>query len=398
MRSFETAFDGGDTQPGYLALLESIHADFTAGRDPVARPRRIIEESWRRSLRCGVRPDTDDWPDPAPADASATDPTGGTTTLLSLLPVLQRQLDTLLADDHTLLVLADSAGRVVWRGGGRSMRRQADGLHFAPGCDWSERTVGTNGIGTALSSLTPVHVHGPEHFCVNQHSWSCAGAPVTDPRSRRVIGVVNLSYRTGDAHSSAVVLASSLARQAELELREMHRRSLDALATTAAGRSVTAGTWAVVDRWGWVAAAKGVTLPHRLTLPERIDGPLVVDRVGTVEPVPVTGGWLLVPCATTTATPRVQVTLQGTRCEVLVSGPDGTWSHTLTGRRAAVVAALAGHPGGLSARALAGEVYGDEGSRTAVRTVVHRIRQEISGLVETRPYRLAAAVTVDSGA
>lgn len=393
MRSFEAAFDGSDNAPEYLALLESIHADVTAGRTPVARPRRVIEESWQRSLRSGLHPDDDEWPVPDLPDIP--DATGDAATLMSLLPVLQRQLDTLLADDHTLLVLADAASRVVWRGGSRSMRRQADNLHFAPGCDWSERAVGTNGIGTALTSLAPVHVHGPEHFCVNQHSWSCAGAPVTDPRSRRVIGAVNLSYRTGDAHSSAVVLAASLARQAELELREMHRQSLDALATTAAGRSVTAGTWVAVDRWGWVAAAKGVTLPQRLTLPEKIAGPLVVDRVGTVEPVPVTGGWILVPCADGAAAQSlVEVTLRGSRCEVVVGGPDGTWSHTLTGRRAAVVTALVGRPDGLSARELAGEVYGDEGSRIAVRTVVHRIRQEISGLVETRPYRLGDHVVV----
>ena len=350
-------------------------------------------------MRLGVHPDDDRWrfEDPlTPGDGADVSAGGDAATMTSLIPILQRQLDTLLADDHTLLVLADSAARVVWRGGGRSMRRQADGLHFSPGSNWSERVVGTNGIGTALTSLNPVHVHGPEHFCLNQHSWSCAGAPVTDPRSRRTIGVINLSYRTDDAHPSAIVLATSLARQAELELREMHRRSLDDLATTAAGQSVTAGTWAAVDRWGWVAATNGVTLPHRLTLPETVDGPLVVDRIGTVEPVPVAGGWLLLPGgdATTAPTP-IQVTLRGARCEVRAGGADGSWSHTLTGRRAAVVTALATHPAGMSARELAAEVYGDEGSRIAVRTVVHRIRQEISGLVETGPYRLSDRVVVD---
>ncbi|WP_297005787.1 GAF domain-containing protein [uncultured Corynebacterium sp.] len=408
MRSFETAFDGGDDPLEYLSLLESIHTDVTSGRPPVARPRRVIEESWQRSMRRGLHPDNDGWrfDDPltpghgstagTAGAAGAAGDSGDAASLTSLLPVLRHQLDTLLADDRTLLVLADSAARVVWRGGSRSMRRQADGLHFAPGCDWSERVVGTNGIGTALTCLNPVHVHGPEHFCVNQHSWSCAGAPVTDPRSRRTIGVINLSCRTGDAHSSAIVLATSLARQAELELREMHRRSLDDLAATVAGRSVSAGAWAAVDRWGWVAAASGVTLPRRVTLPDRLDGPLVVDRIGTVEAVPVTGGWLLVPCGDATAVEtRVRVTLRGARCEVLVDGPGRSWSHTLSGRRAAVISALAAHPTGLSARELAAEVYGEEESRIAVRTVVHRIRQEISGLVETRPYRLSDRVVVD---
>lgn len=396
MRSFETAFDSGDDRSGYLSLLESIHADVTSGRTPVARPRRVIEESWRRSMRLGMHPDDDGWLFDDPRSPGHGDAAGDAATLTSLLPILQRQLDTLLADDHTLMVLADSAARVVWRGGGRSMQQQADGLHFSPGSDWSERTVGTNAIGTALTSLNPVHVHGPEHYCVNQHSWSCAGAPLTDPRNGRTIGVINLSCRTDDAHPSAIVLATSLARQAELELRDMHRRSLDDLATTAAGQSVTAGAWAAVDRWGWVAAANGVTLPHRLTLPETISGPLVVDRIGKVEPVPVAGGWLLLPGEDpTAATTPIQVTLRGARCEILAGGTDGSWSHTLSGRRAAVITALAARPSGMSARELATEVYGDEGSRIAVRTVIHRIRQEISGLVVTGPYRLSDRVVVN---
>ncbi|WP_454040815.1 hypothetical protein [Corynebacterium variabile] len=89
------------------------------------------------------------------------------------------------------------------------------------------------------------------------------------------------------------------------------------------------------------------------------------------------------------------MTLRGARCEILAGGTDGSWSHTLSGRRAAVITALAARPSGMSARELATEVYGDEGSRIAVRTVIHRIRQEISGLVVTGPYRLSDRVVVN---
>jgi hypothetical protein len=399
MRTFETAFDSGHSSRDYLRVLESVHDDFMAGQRPVARPRPVIEKSWRRVQALGVQPDHDTSEpgsaaaDPAPA---ATSPQEAGTDLTALLPLLQYQTDPLLDDDNTLVVLANDSARVIWRGGTRSMRRRADSLGFTPGHDWSEGAVGTNGIGSALATRAPVHVHGPEHFCYDQHPWSCAAAPVVDPRSRSVIGVIDLSFPTDEAYSGAVVLASSLARQAELELREAHHRDLAALASLAAGRAGTAGRWAAVDRWGWVANASGITMPQRLTLPDRMDGPLVVDRIGAVEPVPLGDGWLLVPCGSAPAGPQpIRLRVGAGRCEVLTGGPGNAWSHALTGRRATIVAVLADNPEGLSARELAAQVYGSEASRVAVRSEIHRIRREIGGLIGTHPYRLSENVLVE---
>jgi hypothetical protein len=61
MRTFETAFDSGHSSRDYLRVLESVHDDFMAGQRPVARPRPVIEKSWRRVQALGVQPDHDPW-------------------------------------------------------------------------------------------------------------------------------------------------------------------------------------------------------------------------------------------------------------------------------------------------------------------------------------------------
>lgn len=68
----------------------------------------------------------------------------------------------------------------------------------------------------------------------------------------------------------------------------------------------------------------------------------------------------------------------------------------LGGRGADVLFLLATHPGGLTGEQLAEALYGQSGSATAVRVEVNRLRRLVGGLVQSRPYRLARRVEVDS--
>jgi len=124
----------------------------------------------------------------------------------------------------------------------------------------------------------------------------------------------------------------------------------------------------------------------------------VVEGLGAVETREVRGGWLLVARpGIDEGAEGISVHLDGTRCEVAVGVAGHTWNHVLVGRRAAVVACLARHPEGLGALELAREVYGEGGSEVTVRSEIHRIRTAIPGLLDTRPYRLAAGVEVGWG-
>lgn len=396
MKGFETAFVQRTADATLLADLAATHAAFFEGDPGKAQPRGIIRDSWLRVRRAGLSPAYGGLPDEhtdQPRFRAAAEPVGAG-VISGLLPLLRSQLEPLLDDDETLLVVTDDAGTVVARYGGRTITHRADTLGFAPGSSWTEKAVGTNAIGIALTTGAPVHVHAAEHFCFSHHEWSCAAAPVRDPRNGKPLGVIDLSFRATEAHPTAIALAVSLARQSELALRDAHRRSLRRLRDQLSMKP-TAGSWLLVDSWGWVADASTPFPTERLTLPEQITDAVMVDGVGLMRSQPVDGGWLLRDApASVGGGSGIRVRLGENRCQVIVRSDGHEWTHVLVGRRAAIVRALVEAPEGMSSQQLSTAVYGTPTSEVAVRAEVHRIRREVGGLISTRPYRLAEGVTV----
>lgn len=402
MRSYEMAMGHGLGPDRQMRLLTQVHAAFVEGRRPPAQPRRVIRDSWMRVRRTGLNPVRGGAPTEAGdmTAAQESDPARHAgAALLSVSKVLSSQLGPLLDDGDLLLVIADDRARILTRSGARGILRGADDLGFRSGCEWSETSVGTNAIGTALVTGAPIHVHAAEHFCLSQHTWSCAAAPVRDPRTGQVMGAIDLSFPARDVHPSVVALATSLALQAELMVRDAHHRSLQRLRSSVTADPGGGGTWALVDPWGWVADSAGVILPERLALPTDPAAGTVVEGLGPVEAREVRGGWLLVARPGMdeggAGSEGMRVHLDRARCEVAVGVAGHTWNHVLVGRRAAILSCLARHPEGLGASELAREVYGRDGSEVTARSEVHRIRTAIPGLVETRPYRLASGVEVE---
>jgi DNA-binding CsgD family transcriptional regulator len=99
-----------------------------------------------------------------------------------------------------------------------------DEIRLAPGFMYGEAAVGTNAIGTALQNRGPTVVQAQEHFADALTQMACAAVPVTDPRTGRLIGVVDLSCEAGD--SSTLMLP--LAKRAVWEIEQ---RLLDDAAT-----------------------------------------------------------------------------------------------------------------------------------------------------------------------
>jgi transcriptional regulator of acetoin/glycerol metabolism len=81
------------------------------------------------------------------------------------------------------------------------------------GAVWSERSRGTNGVGTTLAERTPVTIIGPEHYERRNHVLACYAAPVRDIRER-VVAVLDASGPAASAapfvHASVVATAAAL--------------------------------------------------------------------------------------------------------------------------------------------------------------------------------------------
>ena len=168
--------------------------------------REPILASWRRSRDWRVAADrielryTRD-PDPETALARHAD------------PVLRHLLDQL--DGQPIsIILTDANGLVLNRlTADHDLERHLDGVKLAPGFNYSEELVGTNGIGTALEAGRPTHVFGHEHYAEKLEGLACAGVPIHHPITGKTVGVIDLTCWRKNADPLLVALVKSTADQ-----------------------------------------------------------------------------------------------------------------------------------------------------------------------------------------
>jgi AraC-like DNA-binding protein len=125
-------------------------------------------------------------------------------------------------------------------------------LGLTPDEDWTERSRGTNSIGTALRTGAAVHVHGPEHYCPGARTWTCAGALVRDPIDATTLGVVSVAGASNayNPHFQALALSVAGRIQSELSAQEMTRRERLLARSLSKLSNVKTGGLLVFDRRG----------------------------------------------------------------------------------------------------------------------------------------------------
>ncbi|MFI9611958.1 GAF domain-containing protein [Streptomyces sp. NPDC052023] len=209
------ALEPGADPAERVRALHRAHEMFTeAGTVP--RPvRDVVADSWRRSARAGVRPD-------GTADIELTDDDLGVLRaehpLAHVMPLFRELLGTFACDGRHLLAVCDAQGRLLWVEGHASTLEQAGRMNFVPGARWAESAVGTNAPGTAVAVDRPVQVFAAEHFARRVQPWTCAAAPVHDPRTGRVLGAVDITGGDGLAHPHSLGFVRAVARAAESQL------------------------------------------------------------------------------------------------------------------------------------------------------------------------------------
>ncbi|GAA2565754.1 GAF domain-containing protein [Streptomyces lienomycini] len=386
-----------DTARAARMLSEVRSARLSGGRAPVA-PRPVIEQSWERMLRGGVDPEQDVRsgllaPDEVRRRRESSE-------LRHVLPVLREALLSVADVAHHIMVVADGDGRVLWREGSARVLRRADGLGFELGADWREEVVGTNGVGTPAVTRRPVQVFASEHFVRSQATWTCAGAPITDPRSGRLLGVVDVSGPLETMHPATLAWVDSVAKLAEARLRELHVQSLERLRAVAAPVLARIGGRALVaDRDGWTAAVAGMPYLERVALPGSPEaGTRRLPVLGACTVEPLAEGWLVratvepVPQGAT----RIVLDLgQSRRWSVRVLGGAEDWTRELSPRHAELLYLLAVRRGGRSAAGLAEDMFGDPARTVTVRAEMSRVRRYLGAHLEHRPYRFCEDAEVE---
>ncbi|MBV9682595.1 MAG: hypothetical protein JO046_12440, partial [Solirubrobacterales bacterium] len=183
--------------------------------------RAPIADSWRRSAAAGVDPSGVRIA-PVVADTDETSARWEVHPLAQMAPLIRACLAATADESRHLIVVSDEGGTLLWvEGNARVRLRAADSMNFAEGTLWSEAGAGTNAIGTAIAAKHAVQVFASEHFNEIVHAWTCAAAPVHDPDSGRLIGVIDLTgeMETVHPHSMAVATATVQALEAQLRCR-----------------------------------------------------------------------------------------------------------------------------------------------------------------------------------
>lgn len=135
-------------------------------------------------------------------------------------PVLEEMAKSSFCE-NLLFVLCDSQGVILdGKGSGYGWGR-AEPHHFLPGANWSEKSAGTNAIGTALESGQPTQVFAAEHFCEALQSYVCSAAPIKDPLTNKILGILDITgeKETIEAHNLHFVISQAKKIEHHLTLR-----------------------------------------------------------------------------------------------------------------------------------------------------------------------------------
>jgi transcriptional regulator of acetoin/glycerol metabolism len=198
-------------------VAHAREAFLTSGPIPSGTVRQPILASWTRSQQLSVPANHLDLGEEA--DSYRDSP------LLSVAAPLIDDVADQMATEPMSVILCDDEGVVLLRRtGDSSLKQHLDRVWLAPGFSYTERNVGTNGIGTTLESRGPAHVFGPEHYVEHLEALACAGAPIRHPVTGRLIGVLDLTCWRGDANAMMITTASMIAKRIEDALLARARR------------------------------------------------------------------------------------------------------------------------------------------------------------------------------
>jgi hypothetical protein len=165
-------------------------------------PRRL-RASWQRSRTYGVSPDR---VQPVFVGSIATDD-----LLYECGSEVLRGLASTVSGEPISFMVTDADGLVLLRlSEDHTILRDLDRVHLAPGFQFGEQTVGTNGLALALADRAPALVRGGEHYCSELRGYTCAAVPVLGPHGD-LVGSINLTTWSDASSDLLLALAQAAA-------------------------------------------------------------------------------------------------------------------------------------------------------------------------------------------
>lgn len=314
------------------------HRDaFLTSGDAGGGVRSVVADSWMRSSASGVDPDRH--LAPIRMDRPEVQTYRSAHPLAQVFPLLYDVLGRAAVDCDCVMAVGDADGTLLWVTGSPTVMRRAETIHFVEGAGWDEGHAGTNAPGMALHLDAATHVRSEEHFNRLVQPWTCAAAPIHDPSTQQILGLVDITGGPDVATPQSLALVRAAARMAESELARLQ------------------ATGAL-----WTPAAPG--------------------RRGSGD-------------ASLGPDPSAAFALRGLGQPELIAAHGGR-THRLSRRHGDILVALADHPDGLTAEQLEVLVYAGQVTSSTMRAEMTRLRSILGPEVLTsRPYRLIAGAQTD---
>lgn len=197
--------------------LQAAWEHFIEGKYQTPEIRPLMLESWQRCMTQGVHPTKSKapilLPDRVIQEVFTSNP------LYPLLSQVLLKLKDVAVDSGHLVVFCNSDGDIIYLDGHHTLRNKAEEMNFILGSSWNEQNAGTNAIGTALVTGTPLQVFAGEHFVQDAHKWACSAAPIRDPATNKPLGILDLTGPWNVIHPHSLSTVASTVHSIEECLR-----------------------------------------------------------------------------------------------------------------------------------------------------------------------------------
>src|SRR5580698_7053618 len=201
--------------------------------------RDMVADSWLRSIAAGINVDASE--PPITLDGRELGDYRAEHPLSQIFSLLYDVLGQAAEECDSVMAVADEHGQLLWVCGPPGVLRRAEAISFVEGAQWDEEHAGTNAPGTALRLDAPVTIKAVEHFVLPVQKWSCAAAPIHDPVTRRILGIVDITGGEDVGSPQTIAMIRAAARMAESELARLGSRPGYRPPLPAAARELAAG-------------------------------------------------------------------------------------------------------------------------------------------------------------
>lgn len=122
------------------------------------------------------------------------------------------------ANSGFFILLTDQEGCILKAVGDPEIIEESERLNMVIGAYMSEKNIGTNAMGTAISENQPIQVTAAEHFISAYHRWTCSAAPIHS-NNGDIIGTLNLTGESHLVHPHTLGLVVAAVRAIENQIK-----------------------------------------------------------------------------------------------------------------------------------------------------------------------------------